>query len=315
MQAPICRNLLKRTTLMLGAGAIALVTAGTAPAQTRPMDRRGDDPIIRDREVIRHDRDDGGYRGGRYDRNSDYPASEVHDAVDANARTAFARAQYRRAQDALNAAIRDMQYNFEHSAEMADALKAEQRAWEDYVAARNAALRSVVSDPKYQANVAEKNEMTDRIAEARGSYDVTLASTSSRAAVVAVDQMKMKEIVNLAIVKLNYAQVATDMEVAALKNDSKVADARGRLMSAGARVQSMRDDFDRKVRASQELAAIRNKIEDSRVALITAEAYRNGAVEAANDALDYAYYKNRYTYNYNTLGYPYDYGYGAVLRY
>src|SRR5947208_16003735 len=142
--------------------------------------------------------------------------------------------------------------------------------------------------------------MTDRIAAARGSYDVQLSSANGHAAVVVVDQAKMKEIVTLAIVKLNYAQVATDMEVAALKNDSKVADARSRLMSAGARVQSMRDDFDHKMRTSRELADIRGKIEDARVALITAEAYRNGAVEAANEALDYAYYKNRYTYNYNT---------------
>jgi len=71
------------------------------------------------------------------------------------------------------------------------------------------------------------------------------------------------------------------------------------------------------VRNSPELAAIRGRIEDARVALITAEAYRNGAVEAANTALDYTYYKNRFNTGYNTDGYPYGYGYGGgvVVRY
>jgi hypothetical protein len=50
------------------------------------------------------------------------------------------------------------------------------------------------------------------------------------------------------------------------------------------------------MRNSPELAALRSKIDDARVAFITAESYRNGAADAANEALDYAYYKTRYQY-------------------
>jgi hypothetical protein len=117
--------------------------------------------------------------------------------------------------------------------------------------------------------------------------------------------------VKLANVKLDYAQVVTDMEVAALRNDSKVADARNKLMAAGARVQAQRDGFDASMRSSKELAKLRDQIEDARVASITSEAYRDGAVEAANTALDYAYWKNRYNYPNWSTDWPYYGGYGT----
>jgi hypothetical protein len=245
----------------------------------------------------------------------DYPAGAVHEAIDSNARATFARLQYQRLQSSMDARIRQIQYEFEHSQEMADALKAEQQAWDDYVAARRAALKSVVDDPKYQANVALKNEMGDKIAEVRATYDDHMRPIRDRHIAGAVEQAKMKEVTDMAYVKLDYAQVATDMEVAALKNDGKVADARSRLMSAGARVQALRDGFDRQLRSNQELAALRGKIEDARIASITAQTYRNGTVEAANEALDYAYWKNRYNYNNYYNGWGWDYGYGGYMRY
>jgi len=247
---------------------------------------------------------------------SDFPSREVHGAVESNARTAFARANYHRLQDSLNTAIRQMQYSFEHSQELTEALKAEKQAWDDYVAAKNAALRPVVSDPKYQANVALKNEMGERIADVHAAHkDEKIMTAADRRAMEQACDARMKEVLTLALVKLEYAQLATDMEVAALKNDSRVADARSKLIAAGTRVQAVRENFDRTVRSSQELASIRKNIEDARVAYITAEAYREGAVEAANVALDYAYYKNRY--NYHTYDYPYEgiYGYGGIVRY
>lgn len=296
MHAPICRldqsprSLFRKLIAPL---ALALAVSATASAQTKPNNRTLlDDPAQQDRPMNRRD-----------DTRSDYPASDIHVAVEANARMANARATYHRLQDSLNSAIRQMQYSFDHSPEMVDALKTEQMAWEDYLAARNGALKSVVHDPKYQANLSMKNEMGDKIAEVRGAYDAAKPRDARTADLL--DESKMKKLVVLATVKLDYAQVATDMEVAALKNDSKVADTRGKLMSAGAKVVALREKFDRAVRGSEELASLRNRIDDARVNLITSEAFRDGAVEAANVQLDYSYYKNRHNGNYAS----YEYGY------
>src|SRR5579862_3807002 len=74
---------------------------------------------------------------------NDFPAVEVHTAVEANARCAFARANFHRLQYSLDSMIRRMQYDFEHSKDLVDASKAEQQAWENYLAARNEALKPV----------------------------------------------------------------------------------------------------------------------------------------------------------------------------
>ena len=315
MHAPVCQQDRRTSPLRMAASKIVLsygaslallvLTAGSAMAQAMPNTRPADQG--REREMPR--REEPGYRNGREERgdNGGYPTSDIHSAVEANARTAYARANYHRLQDSVNVAIRQMQSSFDQSPELMDARKAEQMAWEDYLAARNAALKAVVADPKYQANAALKNDLTEQIAEVRTSFDSRKPSRGRVAELV--DQSKMSKVVLLATVKLDYAQVTTDMEVTALKGDSKVADTRGKLMSAGARVQSLREGFDRSLRGSPELAALRSKIEDARVAFITAEAFRDGAVEAASEALDYAYYKNRhgsyagYEYGFSTGGY------------
>ena len=251
------------------------------------------------------------------DGNSDFPGVEVRGAVEANARAAFARASFHRLQYSLDSMILRMQYDFEHSKDLVDASKAEQHAWDAYLAARKEALKSVVSDPKYVANVELKDEMGQQIAEIRAMY--AKAGRADKQSRSFVNAAMMKQLVEMATVKLDYAQVATDMEVAALRNNIEVADARQKLMSAGARVAELRDEFDRKVRDSKELAAVREQIEDARVQYITAEAFRSGAVDAANMALDYSYYKNRFSNSY--AAYPMDfsyvgYGYGRpIYRY
>lgn len=289
----------RRRVWTWAAATLAIGLAGAAGSALAQPARSGDRP------ADTRNTEDWGYRtggrvGGGYN-NGDYPTGEMHEAVDANARTTFARNQYHRLQDSLNSAIRLKQYNFERSPELTDALKQEQQAWQDYVSARNAALRSVVDDSTYQANISLKNEMGERIAETRAEFQDTRLPTDRKAA-AAVDRARMHELITMAMVKLDYAQVATDMEVTALKSDSKVTEARRRLMDAGGRVQALRNDFDLKLRNDQELASLRGKIEDARIAFITAETYRNGAVEAANQALDYAYYKNRYN-GYYPAGY------------
>jgi len=294
--------------------AVALgVVANRASGQTRnvrPSDELRGEPgrEARERGMPRdeYDRSRGGDEG-----NGDFPSNEMHLAVDANARLAYSRANFRRLQSSLDVAIRRMQYDFEHSQEMADAARAEQQAWDDYRHARNAALKSVMDDPKYKANVAVKEQLGDQIAEVRTAYFHDRRALDHQSQTV-VDTDMMRQLVNMATVKLDYAQVATDMEVAALRNDSKVADARERLRSAGSRVTALRDRFDRTVRDSQDLATIRDRIEEARVQLIASEAFQNGANIVATEALDYAYYKNRFVYSFpDYVPYGYGYGYGG----
>jgi hypothetical protein len=252
--------------------------------------------------------DQPGYRNA-HQGNTDYPTSDVHVAVDAQARTAFQRATYHRLQDSMTTAIRNVQYNFEHSPEFLEAADVEQKAWEDYLAARAEALKSVMRDPNYQTNVSLKNDMSEKIDEVRAALDTHHMRNPVVASII--EESRMRKVVMLASVKLSYAQVATDMEVAALKGDSKVADTRSKLMAAGKRMHEQRAALDRAVRMSPELAALREKIEDARIALITAESFRDGAVEAAREALDYAYYKNRYNGSY---GASFEYGYSTGYR-
>ena len=310
MFAPIRRDLhshyslkavLSRVLLTLGAPtAIAVAMAGTALGdQTKPL---GNDPATR--EIVRPN--DAGSRSGRNE--TEFPGSDVHVAVEANAHLTKARVTYHHLQDSLNQAVRQLQYSFERSPELVDALKTEQSAWEDYLASRAAALKTVVTDPKYQANVALKNDMGDKIADVRATFDATRPKDVRAAEMV--DHSRMKTLVTMAIVKLDYAQVVSDMEVTALKADSKVADTRTKLMTSGKHVRQLRDGFDQSFRSNAELASLRARIEDARIAFITAESFRDGAVDAANTALDYTYYKNRYGSN----SYGYEYGYTVGYR-
>lgn len=272
--------------------------------------RGGPGRDVRDRNSPPRDDLDRGVPGVGSDSasNDDFPTREMYVAADANTRLAFARANFRRLQSSLDTAIRRMQYDFEHSKDALDATRAEEQAWHDYLHARNAALKSVVDDPKYKANVAVKEQLGDQIAEVRTAYFKDRRSYDRQSQAV-VDADMMRQLVNMATVKLDYATVATDMEIAALRNDSKVADARERLRSAGSRVTALRDDFDHTVRASQDLAGIRERIEDARIQLVAAQAFQNGANVVAGEALDYAYYKNRFVYNVQPYV-PYDFGYG-----
>lgn len=299
--------------------AVALgLAANRATAQTRtsrPADdlRGGPSRDVRDHNLPpRDDVDRGGSSASDSNSNSDFPTREMYMGAEATTRLAYARANFRRLQSSLDTAIRRMQYDFEHSKEMLDATRAEEQAWRDYLHARNVALKSVVEDPKYKANVAVKEQLGDQIAEVRSAYFKDRRNYDRQSQMV-VDTDMMRQLVDMATVKLDYATVATDMEIAALRNDSKVADARQRLHAAGSDVTSLRDRFDHTVRDSQELAGIRERIEDARVQLVAAQAFQNGANVVAGEALDYAYYKNRFVYNVQPY-LPYDYSYGYGLR-
>jgi hypothetical protein len=300
--------------------------ANTRPAETRRarLDRRddagdrrmrqvdvdgeGEDNDDNDRRVARRrgaDREwfrDPGYYGY-----GNFPSMEMHDAVVANARAATARAIFRRAENALNSAVRKTVRTFENSAELREARKTEKDAYEAYTAARRRALQSVLEDPKYRAIMTLRQELTDQINYKRANrpYDDR------------TDKQVMEDILTMATLKMNYAADARAMERLALMTNAQAMDAQSKLRQAAVKSSELKHDFDEALRNDRDLLAARRNLEDARIARLTASAYLKGALVAAEEALDFAYYLNRYS-RYN--GADYDdyrnyYPYSYPLRY
>ena len=152
---------------MLPAGLLCLsLLASPAGARERRVDRDADVQVFADEpdrgpatreDQRRRANDDDWFRAPVRDGGyavagpADFPSAAVHDAVVANAQAAAARAMFRRAESSLAGAVRSARRAFETSAELREALAAEQKAHENYQAARREALRDVVTNEKYQA--------------------------------------------------------------------------------------------------------------------------------------------------------------------
>jgi hypothetical protein len=271
-------------------------------ARDRRRDARDDDD---DRLALDDDDDDdrdgGRRRGSRrqewfrdpgYYGYGNFPSNEVQDAVVANARAAQARALFRRAENALNSAVRRAVRTFEGSNELSEARKTEKEAYAAYTLARRRALQSVLEDPKYRAIVSLRQDLSDQIDNKRAGRIIDDRS----------DRQLMADIVDMATLKMNYAADARAMEQLALETDSQTKEAQARHREAAARVAEMKGEFDDALRNDPDLLAARENLEDARIARLTAAAYLKGAAIAAEEALDFAYYLNRYN-RYSGAGY------------
>jgi hypothetical protein len=249
------------------------------------------------------------FRDPTYYGYGNWPSVEVHDAVVANARAATARALFRRAENALNSSVRHAVRTFEGSDDLRNAQKSEKEAWEAYSTARRRALQSVLENPKYRAIMSLRQELSDQILYKRNNrtYDER------------TDRQVMDDVMSMATLKMNYAANARAMEQLALETNAEAKDAQTKFRQASARVSDLRKDFDDALRNDRDLLAARRNLEDARIARLTANAYVKGAREAADLAIDFAYYLNRYTrYNGVSYGdyrdyYPYNYGSGGTF--
>jgi hypothetical protein len=248
----------------------------------------------------------------------DFPSGEIREAVVANANAATARAVYRRTESALHATVRAQVRDFESSPELREALAAEQRAYESLQEARRTALRDVTDDPKYQAMQDLRQNLSQRLADCRDS--VSVGATTRLVTTDESPRCSPEELLAIATLKMRVGSEARGMERDVLADNEQVKKARADLAAAGERVATLRADFDRKLRENGDLKAVRDALEDARIARVTAETYLHGASLAAKEALDFAYYLHRYDYYryrspyynyYNT----YPYGYGASYGY
>ncbi len=231
---------------------------------------------------------------------SDFPDDQVHDWVVANARWAYSRAVFHRAEKELETAVRGALKDFEQSKDFVDAVAAEKQAVDAYNAQRSKALESVVKDPKYVAALQLRDEVGLKL---------------KRLQAVHKGQLPKEVVLSMASLKLQYASDASAMEADALEKDSGLKDARRKMVEANGRVVVLRNSFDASVRTNPQILQARRNLEDSRVALITAEAYLNGAAVAGALATDYSYYRHRWDglaapqYGYGWGPYGYGYGY------
>ena len=252
----------------------------------------GDDRRADDRRRGSYSQRDEWFRDPTYYGYGNFPSVEVHDTVVANARVATARALFRRAENALNSAVRRAVRTFEGSAELREAQRAEKDAYAKYAATRRRALQSVLEDPKYRAVMSLRQELSDQITYKRANRSIDDRT----------DAEIRDDILAMATLKMNYAADARAMEQLALDTNADAKDAQAKLRQAGARVAELKTDFDDALRNDRDLLAARRNLEDARIARVTASAYFKGAREAAVEALDFAYYLNRYE-RYNGAGY------------
>lgn len=210
----------------------------------------------------------------------DFLQDEVHDWVVASARAARCRAMLHLSEKQLNDSIRDAQWTFENSKDYKDAASAEKQAYDAYTAERQRALKSVLSDPKYQAALQLCDELSDKIVHYRA-----MAKNA---------QVPREDLLAVASAKLQYASDAHNMEREALEKDAAVQDARQKMVQASAKANELRTAFDNSIRMNPQIVQARHALDQAHVELITAEAYYSAATEAGQVATDYSFYRHRW---------------------
>jgi hypothetical protein len=230
----------------------------------------------------------------------DYPAAEVQTVPIARARAATARAEEDQLMNDLHATVDRMWEDFNDSGAMTSAVKEENDAYFEYDDARRKALETLSNDPTYRAMVSLVMTLKTKLEDERPTSKKPLPADLER-------------VLATATLKLSYASAASAMEAAALAADERVQETRARLVSAGQKTATLRSDFARHVHRSQEFLAARRNFDDSRIARITADAFLDGAIDARDYALNYAYYIHRfdqYSYSPALLGSGLYYGAG-----
>lgn len=233
---------------------------------------------------------------------TDYPAAEVRAVPAAKARRAIALVERDEAYNTMSRALRQSERDMKNSEGMAAAMDEERLAFVALEQARDKALSSLTDDEKYQVRRSIQAELGKRISERR--YE---PATSPQSA----------DVSQLASAKLDLAKEARQKEASLLAKSPEVTAARGRLMAARARVRELQDSWRDEVRNDPDLLAARQKVIDTKIAHLAAEAYLDGVVEARNIAMNYAYYLQRYN-PYQTSSYydPYAYrGSSQLSRY
>lgn len=278
-------------SLRIAAAAVVVgISATAASAQTRPYG--GDDPLTPGAAALVPTPSSHIYN---------YPAAEVQAVPPAKAAAAVARAVQHREYAALSGAVRDTVQSFESSEELQKAVADEANAWAEYKKARDAALRELRNDPRYQAQVELAENLKAKIAERHAAPKPKGVRISK----------PDPSITAMASLRFDYASAARARETEALSQSDEVRDARQRLIEARSRVTQLRQQLNEQVRSDEQIVAARKSYWDARINRLGAEAYLTGVLEARSIAFNYVYFINKY----NKYAQGYQYAGGAVPYY
>lgn len=272
-----------KTSLLIG--LMTLGFASISPGQIRPMPPDPYDPQQATQTSAAPQ--------AALPASNDYPAAEVQAVPPARARAAAAREAMYNAQSAVHRVVDQLKEDFEYSAELSNALRSEKQAYERFTTSRDRVLRHVASQAEHRTLKNLCKDLNDRL------FNLKSKSAANKAEIIATAQLK-----------LAYATKISDMESDALLADSAAQDAKTQLVSASAKVTDLRAAFRRSVKRDQTFVAARKEMDEAKVVKAGATAFLDGAVEARNIAMTYAYSLHRrdpYTYRYaGSYGYPYD---------
>jgi hypothetical protein len=208
----------------------------------------------------------------------------------------------------LTNAVADVHRTFNRSTELKSALAEEKAAWEDLTNARDAVLSRLSKDEQYQAAVQLRDRMAQQIEQARAQKDT-----------------QSQHLLAMASVKLSYSASATALEAGAIAADPYVAQARQRLVAAGAKVAELREVVDDAVRRDPQVLAARKAVQETQTAAAATDAMYLDATRVADAALDFAYFLQAHPapyivnspyyggYGYGSIGYPVGYPIGYPL--
>jgi len=221
---------------------------------------------------------------------NDYPAAEVQAVPAARARMAVARSEFDDAQSGLHLLIDQLKEDFEYSADLSAAMRNEKAAYERYINARGRVINQLTGNVEYRTLRNLCKDLNDRL------YNLKANPEANRSEIIATAELK-----------LAYATKVSDMESDAIKSDSATQDAKTKLVDASSKVSDLRSAFQRSLRRDQKVVAARRDMQDARVARVASSAMLDGAIEAREIALDYAYWLHRRDpYTYRSIGNAYD---------
>lgn len=227
-----------------------------------------------------------------------WPAAELQAVAPARAAQVYARGRWNLAQVMLHRVVDQLVDDFEYSADFMLALRTEKNAYDRLDSARRKALAPVTSDRRYLVLQKLVVDLNERLEDLKGD-----------------PYPNKPEIMATASLKLDYARRMSEMESDALEADPAYQDAKLRLREANIRVTDLRNAFQQSIKRNEMFVSARNTMERSKVEFLASDAFFQTSLDAANAALDYAYWYNRYYYGnyaygyYPTYGY-YGYGYG-----
>ena len=209
----------------------------------------------------------------------------VYDLTTIYGEAAGARAEESRAYSDLNMTIIRLKYSFENGPDFKAALQELDAAHDALDSARKTVLDHLSTNQDYQ-DLMHKH---DTIAE-----------------VLSEGNLPPRDVVDLAVKKMQYGTSARKMESDALNNDSAVQSARTRLVSAQQKVSDLRSNFEANLYQNPQWAAAKQSYDNAVVASAATAGAQVGAQLTAGIAADADSRRSMYGfYNSNAYGDPY----------